>query len=89
MIWKIILSWLALITWISIWFVVSNFVYNTKHFIKLSQLADIKTIQYKKDFFNVSTRTYCVGDCRDYVSYSSSSHSSYSSRWWSSYGWGK
>ena len=73
---KIILWIIILLTWWIIAYVNAH-----KSFPKLSSYIDTKTIHWIEPSWVIADSTYCVWKCENY--------SSSSSRWGSSYGWGK
>ncbi len=77
----ILIGW---ITWWTVWYIYSNVPYPS-----LSSIMNVKTLNWKAEYQflisnfkrDIEKKSYCIWDCRDYSS-SSSSRWSY---WW----WGK
>jgi len=77
--WKIIIITIFGITWVIMWYINYN---KNNQYIPFSQLVDTKTMHWIKPSWIITSSYYCVWTCKNY-------HSDNSSRWSSSFWWGK
>lgn len=76
--WKFIIVSIFTITWIVIGYI--NFE-KTNHYVPFSELVDTKAMHWITPSWIITTNYYCVWDCQNYSS-SSSSRGSSSFGWW-------